>query len=98
MKIPAGQKFFSTFFQPSFFVHCLALGTMAISAGIVAVPDAPAMITDLLMATKLSCPADRQGCHHFALVLIHGMGFSIVFTILPEDVGNLVLWSHCSPP
>jgi hypothetical protein len=69
---------------------------VSVSTGIVAVSDVPALITDLLMASKPGCSACHDSRHDFTLITIHGMGFSVVFAILTEDVGNLVLWPHFS--
>jgi hypothetical protein len=69
---------------------------VSIPAGIVAVSDTPAPITNLLMTSKPGCSACHNSRHDFTLITIHGMGFSVFFAILTEDVGKLVLWPHFS--
>jgi hypothetical protein len=96
MEIAARQKFLASFLQPLFFGHGLTFRAVSVSAGIVAVSDGSALITDLLMASKPGCSACHNSRYDFTLITIHGMGFSVFFAILTEDVGNLVLWPHFS--
>ena len=50
MEIAARQEFRPSFFQPLFFGHDLAFWAVSVPAGVVAVPDAAAMIADFLVA------------------------------------------------
>ena len=94
MKVTTGQKFLSAFFQPLFFCHGLTFRAVAVPAGVVAVPDCPALITDLLMATKLGCSTGQYCRHNLALIDSHCMLFPVVVTIFAENVGYFVVRPH----
>jgi hypothetical protein len=94
MKIATRQKFLATLLQPFFFGHGLTFRAVPVSAGIVAVPDMAALITNLLVTTQLGCPASLNCRHDFSLLGGHGMVLPVFVAIFTENVGDFICWFH----
>ena len=88
--------------QPSGLGQGLALGAMAIAAGVVDRTLVVAGITLLQMATQIGSATILDGMHHLEMGQGQGMGLPVSWAVLKEDVGHFPLGPlgysiHCRP-
>jgi hypothetical protein len=97
MKVPCGEEIPFSSFKPSLFVQGLALGAMAIAAGVVGDPQGMAVVTLIDMSPKLSRSGDLDGPHGTVMPQGHLMGLAIGQSVGPKDIGHLKGAFHQKP-
>ena len=97
VKVTAGQQLGPTVVQPLLSGQGLALGTVSVAAGVVAVSDRSAVVAGLLVTAKARGPAGRDRGHDLAPVTVHGMGLPILFAMQPEHVCYFMFRFHARP-
>lgn len=77
-------------FQPVLGLLVLALGAMAIAAGVIAIADFPADRTSKDLSTQRLCTAALDGAHSLAMAgqEVRGVFLAIGRSILAEDVSQ----------
>lgn len=89
MKVSHRQKLGGLFFKPPSFGQGLALGTVAVAAGVVNRALKIARIAAVQVSAKLFGAADRYGPDHFMLSRRDPMGFFKALPMLAKDIGQL---------
>src|SRR5713226_6391741 len=89
MKISHWQKLSGLFFQPPGFSQGLALGAVAVAAGVVSWALKAARIAAIQVPTEILGPADRHGPDNFLLTGRHTMRSSIALPVLAKNLGQL---------
>lgn len=83
------QQVFPLPVDPLLFRQCLALGAMAVAAGVVGNSDEAAMAAGIQMSSKSGGSATAYGTEGFGLDRGERMSFSILSPKLPENILNL---------
>jgi hypothetical protein len=88
MEVLNRQQVFTPGLNPLFLPEGLALGTMAVPAGVIGYIHMAAAVR-IPVPAKSSTSAYLNGVHGAQMIKGHPVGTSIVFTILTEDIGHL---------
>ena len=88
MKVGNRKKIAFTVFNPGFPLCVLALGAMAVTAGIVANADMPAMIAPVNMAAQGCAPATLQGAQRPSNIGIGRILLFKIFYVTFNDLGQ----------
>src|SRR5687768_2713071 len=89
MKAFHRQKLGSLFFQPPSFRQTLALGTVAVAAGVVSRALKATRIAAIHVTAEFLGPADRHGPDHFVLNGRDPMRLLKALPVVAKDVGQL---------
>ncbi len=89
MKVSHRQKLSGLFFQPPSFRQRLALGTVAVTAGVISRALKAARVAAIQVPAQFLGPADRNGPHHFVLRGRDPMRLLIALPVVAKDVGQL---------
>jgi len=92
MKMFYRISIFNTVFNPKSLFGCLALGTMAVAAAIVADLFFPATITTVFMPAQCRSPALHQGIEGTQLVGVWIASLNKPTAKAPDDFSYLMLW------
>jgi len=99
MKIARREQFLFPGLKPSLFVQTLAFGTVTVAAGVIGDPQQTTMIAFIHMPAQFSSTADLNGMHGTEISYRHlpAMGFTILGTERPKNIGHLYRASHLKP-
>jgi hypothetical protein len=89
VKVSHRQKLGGLFFQPPSFCQGLALGTVAVAAGVVNRALKIARIAAIQVSAKLFGPADLHGPDHFVLSGRHPIRLLEALPVAAKDIGQL---------
>ena len=95
MKVPYRQKLQGLFFQPPSFAQGLALGAVAIAAGVIARALKTARVASLQMPAEFLSPTNRNGPHHFLLTGRYAMRSLVALPVLTKHIGQLGACFSC---
>lgn len=89
MEVRYGQQVLSSVLYPPVFSQELALGTVAVSAGVIRYPQMAAAVALIHMAAQGSSSAYLNGMHASQLLTGQIMGYSIVRAVLAQYIRHL---------
>src|SRR6266550_8175419 len=100
MKVPHRQKLRGLLFQPPSLSQGLALGTVAVTAGVISRALKAARVAAIQMPAQLLGATGRNGPHHFLLTGRYAMRSLVALPVLTKDIGKLgaCLFFSCCPP
>ena len=97
VKVSGGKNILFPCVQPPLLVQSLALGAVAVPAGVVGYPQSATMVTSILMAPKLRSATDLDGSHRAAMPHRQLMVMAISWTMDAEDIGHFKAALHQKP-
>jgi len=91
MEVLNRQEIFASVLDPLLFPQDLALGAVAIPAGVVGYLDVPACLALLRMPAQHCCPAHLNSTHGTEVLTRQEMSLPILWAVLAEDIRHLDL-------
>ena len=89
MEVLNRQEVLSSRLDPPLFLQSLALGAVAVPAGVVGDLDVPAVLAPVCMPAQSSRPADLHGTHDPQVMQRQAVGFPVLRAVPAEDIRHL---------